>query len=89
MDKHTAYILLFAELNTLRGLPPDLLIARVGVAQSRTLLVQDQPLEIQTTLDWADRHRTTVRITARAFGSGHWHTERLEESVVVTVVSET
>ena len=87
MDKQIAYKLLFAELAALRVLPAEALVARIGVAQSTSSLQHDQPLEIETTVSWADRHRKAVRITARAFGSGHWHTERIEESVVVGVES--
>jgi hypothetical protein len=86
MDRSSAYHLLYAELESLRALAPDALVARIGMTQSATAWLQGQPLEIETTLGWADRDSSSVRITARAFGSAHWHvSERLEESVVVSL----
>jgi hypothetical protein len=88
MHKASAYQALAKELERWRSMPRGELVAAVGKRVSAcSANVDGEEIAVEVEVHWHGDNRTAVRISGAANGPSHWRLERLEESVVVSLVS--
>ncbi|SUS05875.1 conserved hypothetical protein [uncultured Defluviicoccus sp.] len=88
MQTSDAYSALVKELEAVRNLPMQELVALAGSpAIERSVEITGQPIELEVLVTWLDPGHTTVRITGHARGPSTWHHEHLQESITVSVAS--
>jgi hypothetical protein len=84
MDRVAAYGVVTAELETLRQLPYDDLVARIGTRPHRREIVTPAGVAfLETSVEWKDRANGEVSVLATFDGPSTWRLERLEERISV------
>src|SRR5262245_31280260 len=88
MHKANAYRALAQALERWQALPVSELIASVGKPASiKHENIDGEDIAIEVTLHWHGKDQAAIQIRGVAMGPSHWRFERLEESVVVALVS--
>jgi hypothetical protein len=86
VNRASAYALLANELEACRRLPWPKLVDLIGQKPVGKLVVVDGEellLEVQAT--WASAKRSSVHVTAIAYGPSHLTMERLEERLTIAM----
>ena len=88
MHKASAYQALVQELELWRTMPRSELVAKVGAPASvRYASIDGEDIAVEVALHWHDKDRTAIRVVGVANGPSHWRLDRLEESVIISLVS--
>ena len=84
MDRVRAYGVIAAELEALRQLPYNDLVARIGTQPHRREIVTPAGVAaLETWVEWKDRANGEVCVVATFDGPSTWRLERLEERISV------
>lgn len=78
------YAALVTTLNTWQQRPITALLARVDLpAESSRITVDGEEVTVEIAVRWLDAKREALLIQGFAYGSSHWHSERVEEQLTV------
>ena len=89
MNRHTAYALLAAELEQIRRLPHEELVALVDLPSEevRRLPGGDGEVVLRATAEWESERRSHLRVSLSATSTSWYRFEQLEEHTVLAVGS--
>lgn len=86
MNRANAYAALASELEACRQLSLPTLVALISTRPGpRAVVIDGEEVLLEVQATWASPKRTSLKITAIAYGPGHLQTERLEEHLTIAL----